>query len=259
MRVFITALTAYRYPQYTENQRALNIEECNKFMEGLRIAESIDKCIVFTNSYPEKFASTLKKLPDEERKRFLGVLDILKKYNTKMADANLADFEKSYENMYTVIKDFIESHISDEDIHILANLSCGHKLGAFALYMALLNVVHSPELYPYFTGRKNTRLTLRPYHIERGIVEELPVINYESNRNIMNDAERFLNMNFPVSIDDFKRKISATGINASQADKIIMYLKNSGYIIAKRSVIYRTKKGDVIADLLSKLQNANNS
>ncbi len=259
MRVFITAMTAYWYPNHTENQRALNIEECNKFMEGLRIAGNVDKCIVFTNSYPEKFANTLKNLPEEERKRFLEILDVLKNYDIKMADVNLADFEKSYESMYTVIKDFIESHISAEDIHILANLSCGHKLGAFALYMALLNIVHSPELYPYFTGRKGTKLTLRPYHVERGIVEELPVINYESNSSIMNDAEQFLSINFPVSIDEFKHKISVAGINARQADKIIMYLKNSGYIIAKNSMIYRTKKGDVIAELLPKLQNSDNS
>jgi len=187
MKLFVSTLTIYSY-RGDKLRKKLNEEEVSKFTEGMHNGEDFDRAIVFSDYDRDEIKGIAETLSVEERNLYISLINMIE--NFKWVTVDLTDYDSSYRKMYGVMEDLISSHIRNEDVSIKLNLSCGHKIGSLALYLATMNVVHSKEYYKYMSIRRGRKLSVDAYHAEKGIVEKLPTMNFESETK--GDWERLL-------------------------------------------------------------------
>ncbi len=244
MRFFISSLTIYTYPD-ADSREKLNREEVQKFMEGMKFAGEFDRGVLFSDYSQEEIETLAKSLSAEEKKLFLSLLHRIASF--KWIKLDLTEYEESYEKMKNVIEDIISSHITLEDLSIKLNLSCGHKIGSLALYLATMQVIHLKEYYPHLSARKNTKLFVDAYHAEKGVIEKLPVMNFDGE--MKKEWDSLLSyLTVPQTLQAFKKSVGDVG------DKILMYFKKHGYIEMRGERIYLTKRGRTLARLLKKIK-----
>jgi|GEM_PF-6438556 len=244
IRIFLSPLTFYAY-ENRESARELNREESQKFLEGLRNAEKYEKVFIFSSYSQEEF---------EIFREFEEILSKIRSLNFKWIKTDLVHYDKTYTRVYGIVDDILSSweEESKENMEIYMNLSCGHKIGALALYMAVLNLVHE-KYYGYLSRKKGKMLRVRPYHAERKIVEELPVMNFENESH--RDYERCLGYLLkPMDIGIFKSLLREEEPTIKNfGDKVIMYLSKRGYIYSKNGKIGITPKGRTLYEVLKKI------
>ncbi len=243
MKIFATTLTLYTYKN-EDSRKKLNNEEVEKFLEGMNFAGEFDKGIVFSDYTIEEIKKIANELSPEEGELYSSLLAKIEGF--KYICVDLTNYDASYKIMKNVIEDLIHSHIQREDISLNLNLSCGHKIGSLALYLATMNMVHKKEYYSHLSVRKGTKLSVDAYHAEKGIIEKLPTMNFESEIN--KEWENLLyNLKSPESLEDFKKEVKGN------ADKAVMYLKKHRYIEMKGDMLYLTKRGKVLLHVLEKI------
>ena len=243
MRIFASTLTIYTYKE-EDPRKKLNREEVEKFLEGMDFAGEFDRGVVFSDYTLEEIEKIAGTLSSEEKELFASLLTKMK--NFKHVKVNLTDYEASYRNMKSMIGDLVSSHIHREDVSLKLNLSCGHKIGSLALYLATMHVVHMKEHYSHLSVRKDTKLSVDAYHTEKGIIEKLPTMNFESETN--REWENLLTyLKTPKSLEDFKKEIK------EDQDKALMYLKKHRYIEMKGNMLHLTKRGKMLVYLLEKI------
>jgi len=251
MKIFLTTLTLYTYENEDERIN-LNKEESEKFIEGARNAGDYQKMIVFSDYSMEEFEELVTTLPEGES--FSEVLSIIKSSDFKWIKTDLINYENSYVRIYKVMEDILVSWSERgyENLHIYMNLSCGHKIGSLSLYMAVLNLVHG-EYYGYLSRKKGRYIRIRPYHSERSIVEELPVMNFHNESNP--EYEKYIGYLLePMKIEEFKKAVRKDeALVKNFGDKVIMHLRKRGYISSKDGIIVATKKGRTLYYVLKKL------
>ncbi len=252
MIVFVSPLTFYTYER-KESREELNREESSKFLEGMRNAGKYDRMLIFSPYSQDEFSDLLKK-STTEGKWFEDVLAVIESSDAKWVKTDLFNYQRTYEKVYGIIWDLVckWEEGADSNLEIYMNLSCGHKIGSLAIYMAVLNIMHG-DYYGYLSGKKGRRIRIRPYHSERGIVEELPVMNFKNEK--INGYEKYLAfLQSPLKIEEFKRLVQEEDpLVKNLGDKVIMYLKKRGYIRAYDGKMAITPKGRTFYDVLRKL------
>jgi len=250
MRVFATLLTIYTYDDEDARKR-LNFEEIEKFYEGMNFAGNFDIGIVFGNYIKDELLEILNTLSSEEEKLYRFLLSRIEGF--RYYHANLTDYQCSYELIHTVLSDFLNANAGKENIELYINLSCGHKLGALALYLAVMDVIHTQNLYKYLDGREKKYLLVRPFHVEKGIIEYLPVMNFEYKEK--RSWEKYLKMmEDSITLEDFKKLLKKEKPGRSNyGDKVIMYLKKHRYIEARGNLLYLTSRGKALVKLIEKI------
>ena len=244
MKLFASTLTVYTYKDNPAIRKKLNEEEVDKFLEGMDYAGEFDKLLIFSDYSNEEFEKTIKELSYEEQELF-GEL-VKKIGNFKLTKVNLTNYDESYRMMYKAMDDHISSHIKNEDVDIKLNVSCGHKLGSLALYLATMNVVHKKEHYSHLSTRRGTKLSVDAYHAEKGIIENLPTMNFESQEH--REWEEMLKaLKTSKTLEEFKKEIR------ENADKAIAYFKNHKYIEMKDGKLHLTERGKVLVEFLERL------
>ncbi len=253
MRIFLSSLTLYTYED-RESRESLNLEESTKFLEGIRNAGKYEKIKVFS---PYNFYELRELLENFEREKkwFEPLLSGIENPERDWVKTELTNYEKAYEKIYTVVEDMFRMWIESEDkkLEIYMNLSCGHKIGSLALYMAVLNLLHG-SYYGYLSGKKGRSIRVRPYHAEKGIVEELPVMNFKNESNIK--YEMYLGyLQTPLTLEGFKSMVEKDepGVK-NYGDKVVMYLTKRSYIILQEGKIRITIKGKTLYEVLQKLE-----
>ena len=244
MRVFISTLTMYDYGE--DIRVKLNMEEVRKFTEAMNFAGEYDRGIVFSDYHRDELETRAALLTHEESEIYRDLLSKIEDF--KFLKVNLNDYQNSYSTMYDVLYDLLKSHVKKESVELKVNVSCGHKLGSLALYLSLMSVVHSKELYRYLSSRNSNSLFVDVYHAERNI-EKLPVMHFESVER--RSWESYLiTLKNGLSLEEFERRIKK---DAENPDKIITYFKKCGYIEMRGDTLHLTKKGRTLADLLERL------
>ncbi|ADD08847.1 DUF6293 family protein [Candidatus Aciduliprofundum boonei] len=245
MKLFASTLTIYTYKSDEDIRKKLNNEEVEKFLEGMEYAGEFDKLLIFSDYSNEEFERTIKELSYEEQELFAKLVE--KIGNFKLIKVNLTNYDESYRIMYRAMDDHISSHIQEEDVDIKLNVSCGHKLGSLALYLATMNVVHKKEYYSHLSIRRGTKLSVDAYHAEKGIIEKLPTMNFESQEN-KEWEEMLKTLKTPKTLEEFKKEIR------ENADRAIAYFKNHKYIEMKDGKVQLTERGKVLVEFLDKIK-----
>jgi len=251
MRIFISPLTFYTYED-TESSKELNKEESQKFVEGMRNAGKYDRILIFSSYSLEEFKELVETHQPSEG--FEEIISTIQSSDFKWIKTDLVHYDKTYKKAYEIMEDILSSweERDNENMEVSMNLSCGHKIGALALYMAVLNLVHE-KYYGYLSRKKGKMLRIRPYHAERGIVEELPVMNFENESH--REYERYLGyLSKPMDIGKFKSLLRKEEPSIKNfGDKVIMYLSKRGYIYSKNGKIGITEKGRTLYYVLKKI------
>ncbi len=231
MKIFVSALTIYRYDN--DRRRLLNIEEANKFYQGLKFASAPERIYIFSDYTEDDFRNLDKfGLEEEEVSAFTLLvvenLKIMRKggVDVRFVGAELVDYGHVLEMADQIMRNTIERQRSTGDDgeedrvdEVYLNLSCGHKIGSLALYVKLLNLAHEYK-----------NLVLHPYHAEADNVEELPVVDITSNI-IDVEHEEFLEVfDMPKSYAEAKKQMVSQGIPERDAEDIIVYLARRGLI-----------------------------
>ncbi|NPA74548.1 MAG: hypothetical protein GXO25_00505 [Euryarchaeota archaeon] len=228
MNVFVSGLTVYTYDN--EERYKLNMEEANKFSQGLRHARDIKRVFIFTDAGDILSNIDSSDLTNEERNAFkllvINQLEILRfsGIDVVFIDSNLTDYESVMDAVEVKLGNLISSGTLTE---VYLNLSSGHKVGALAMYVKLLNMV---------MRRKD--VILHPYHAERGMVEELPVIDLMSS-TLDVDKERYLEVfAVPKGYLQAKMEIESKVHSERDAEEIIIYFTNRKLIEKKKEDEY---------------------
>jgi len=249
MRVFITLLTLYPY-QEEDLRKKLNLEEVEKFWEGVKAAESFDKGIVFSNFEVEEIKAIVENFTRDEREAYKGIIALLR--NLNCIKVNLTDYDLAYEKMREKLEDIFDAYAGKVDLEININLSCGHKAGALALYIAIMEMIYNKSYYRYLRRRVRTRIILRIYHAEKGTISPLPILNFENGRR--RNWEKYLKyLKKPVKLSQLRKDLKKDGILGREGDKILMYLLRCGYIESMEDGLRLTEKGFTYLQLMEKL------
>ncbi len=242
--VFVSAFTIYAYDnEYREN---LNLQEAEKFWSGLEHARGMEKIYVFTDVDFKKIPKIMKKFTKAERdaitKKVLSQIDIYRERGT--LNIIPVDLYK-YDETYNAVKDAIEDLEKNNKVEkIYANLSCGHKVGALAIYTSLLN----------FTHKRGKRVEFKPFHAEE-VITHLPNVNI-SSRTMDDDYEKYLEIFVnPITYEEAKEKIKKMGNRDREVEKILMNLLDKRKLIEMRNgKIILTKRGRTLLALNHSLE-----
>ena len=260
MRIFVTNLTLYTYDN--EYRRALNDEEVEKFTLGLEYAEeegSVNEIYVFSDFTREEFEESIKMLSEEERRNFtemiLNPLGYKEKRGVKVKfqRADLTDFDDTYKTVWNTMEHILKS---DGKAKIYVNLSCGHKIGALATYIAMTNIrdgCKNKSKKDDCKKKSCTDIVVIPYHAEREVVH-FPALNITPGY-AEKKYEKFLEVfATPITYDDAKARIMKD-LDEKEAEGAIVYLLRKRKLIIKRSgnKYTLTQRGRTLLYLLQSL------
>ncbi len=250
MRIFLSLLTVYTYTD-DEIRMQLNMEEIEKFYDGLHFAGDIHRGMIFSDYARDEIQRIIEELPSPERKPFQLLLSRIEDF--RFYRIPLTDYGKAYSKIYEVVYDMLVHLLRKDDVSLYINLSCGHKLGALALYLAAMHAIHEGEIYRYLDGRGAHTLRVRPYHAEKGVVEDFPVMNFEYREK--RDWERYLILlKKPMRLEDFKNVVRGDAPEQrSYADSALMYLMSHRYIESHNDTLSLTVRGRTLVEVMERI------
>ncbi len=258
MRIFVSNLTVYTYDNpYRE---ALNMEEVDKFTLGLDYAQGdgkVDEIYVFSDYSLDEFREKVDGLEGDERDNFrrmvLDHLDYLRRRGVRVnfKKADLTDFKDTYRVVLGNMRRVIES---GEKAIIYVNLSCGHKIGALATYIAMTHLRDECRNRRRDECAKKPceDIVVVPYHAEREVVH-FPALNivpeYASEK-----YEGYLHIfSSPITYDEAKRAMMGE-MDEREAERAILYLLKKRRLIKRRGDRYSlTERGRTLLYLLRTL------
>ncbi len=241
--VHVTCLTVYTYDNKV--RKSLNIEEAEKFGLGLKRAGNINELVIFTDI--KDIHSIISTLSEEEQNAFrdmiLAPIEFQKRAGVKVefASVDLTDFEDTYSFATKKLGHYANSSAT---VKIYANLSGGHKIGALAVYVALLNIVINEK------KKVCKSLFLYPYHAEREIAD-LPVINIKTTVQEL-EFEKYLGVFAnPITYDEAKKIIMKDGNSSVDVAKITQKMKKRKLIEQVDNRVVLTTRGKTLLAMLN--------
>ncbi|GEM_PF-4110099 len=244
--VYVSTLTLYLYEN--EERINLNIEEADKFFEGIKHHSNTDRYMIFLDFDWNKVEALLENLTPEEIRAYRDKVIAQLTTRGKLVNYYTVDLT-SYESTYSVVSQKLSELIgsSRNRYVIYVNVSCGHKPGAIATYIATLNVG-----YKKCDECRRRKVIVKPFHVERGKITNLPSVNIPGAPGSREEDIYLQAFRYPVSYEESEKIAREMGFDGDWGALASRY-KKMGYIVNENGKLALTKRGKTLVALLSSL------